>query len=402
VTSARPLRIVQVSPYSWDVPGGVQVHVRELAAQLRALGHTVLILAPGSAREQRDDTVIVGRAIPVRGNGSVARIAFGPQVASAVGRALREFKPDVIHVHEPLVPSVSMHVVLSANAPVVATFHSNVGRERTSSLWFKLAVPMIRPVWNKLAKRIAVSEAARHSVCSRMGDGDLLIVPNGVDVSRFAAAAPAPLAPGRHLLFVGRLEERKGFPIAVSAFAELARLYPDLRLLVIGDGTERTAVDQLNADARARVEMLGRVDDDRLASYLKAADVYIGPALGGESFGIVLAEAMAAGKPIVASDIDGYRDVARDGLEALLVAPGEVPPLVAAVREVLDDQRLARSLGDGGARRAREFDWEVVSQRVMGVYEEVLGTQRAGISDKGAASAQRSATSGKQAGRGKG
>ncbi len=378
MTSARPLRIVQVSPYSWDVPGGVQVHVRELAAHLRALGHTVRILAPGSAREQGDDTVIVGRAIPVRGNGSVARIAFGPQIASAVGRALREFKPDVIHVHEPLVPSVSMHVVLRANAPVVATFNSNVGRERASSLWFQLAVPMIRPVWNKLAKRIAVSEAARHSVCSRMGDGNLRIVPNGVAVSRFANAMPAAVPPGRHLLFVGRLEERKGFPVAVSAFAELARLYADLRLLVIGDGAERSAVDQLEPDVRARVDMLGRVDDDRLASYLKAADVYIGPALGGESFGIVLAEAMAAGKQIVASDIDGYRDVARDGLEALLVSPGDAAALVAAVQEVLNDRRLAQSLGEAGSRRAHEFDWDVVSQRVLGIYEEVLeaGDQR--------------------------
>ena len=372
MTGRAPLRIVQVSPYSWDVPGGVQVHVRELAAHLRAHGHRVLILAPGEARSDRDDTVIVGRAIPVRGNGSVARIAFGPQVASVVGRALRDFRPDVIHVHEPLVPSVSMHTVLRANAPVVATFHSNVGRERTSSLWFRLAVPMIRPVWNRLARRLAVSEAARQSVCSRMGEGDLLIVPNGVDVSRFATARPAALSPGRHLLFVGRLEERKGFPIAIDAFAQLARVYRDLRLLVVGDGTERTAVDRLDPEARTRVEMLGRVDDDRLASYLKAADVYIGPATGGESFGIVLAEAMAAGKPIVASDIDGYRDVARDGLEALLVPPGDASALVAAVREVLDDRRLAQSLGAGGALRAREFDWDVVSERILGVYDEVL------------------------------
>src|SRR6185503_14101277 len=143
-------------------------------------------------------------------------------------------------------------------------------------------------------------------------------------------------------------------------------------LLVIGDGSERDAVDQLEAGVRSRVEMLGRVDDDRLASYLKAADVYIGPATGGESFGIVLAEAMAAGKAIVASDIDGYRDVARDGLEALLVPPGDATALVAAVKEVLDDRRLAQSLGEAGARRAREFDWDSVSQRVVGVYDEVL------------------------------
>lgn len=371
--TGRTLRIVLVCPYSWDVPGGVQVHVRELAAQLRQLGHDVRILAPGRHRGQRDDVLIVGRAVPVRGNGSVARISFGPQVASVVGRALREATPDIIHVHEPLVPSVSMHAVLQANAPVVATFHSNVGRERISSLWYKLAAPMVRPVWNRLARRIAVSEAARHSVTSRMGDGDLVIVPNGVNVDRFATARPAALPPGRHLLFVGRLEERKGFPVAVAAFAQLAKVYSDLRLLVIGDGSERDAVDDLEPAVRSRVEMLGRVDDDRLASYLKAATLYLGPATGGESFGIVLAEAMAAGLPIVASDIDGYRDVARDGLEALLVPPGDVDALVAAVREILDDGRLAASLGSAGARRARDFDWDSVTARLVDVYRGVLG-----------------------------
>ena len=377
MTAGAPLRIVQVCPYSWDVPGGVQVHVRELSAHLRQLGHEVRILAPGRRRGRRDDAWIVGRAVPVRGNGSVARISFGPQVASAVGRALREAEPDIIHVHEPLVPSVSMHAVLQANAPVVATFHSNVGRERVGSLWFRLAVPMVRPVWNRLARRIAVSEAARHSVTSRMGDGDLLIVPNGVDVERFAAARPATLPAGRHLLFVGRLEERKGFPIAIEAFARLAESYPDLRLLVIGDGSERDAVDALPPAVRSRVEMLGRVDDDRLASYLRAADLYLGPATGGESFGIVLAEAMAAGRPIVASDIAGYRDVARNGLEAVLVPPGDPGALVGAVHRVLDDPVFARSLGDRGAQRARDFDWTSVTDRLVHIYHDVIASKRA-------------------------
>jgi phosphatidyl-myo-inositol alpha-mannosyltransferase len=366
------MKIVLTCPYSWDVPGGVQVHVRDLAAHLRKLGHDVRILAPGRQTGRRDDAWIVGRAIPVRGNGSVARISFGPQVASAVARALKEAQPDVIHVHEPLVPSVSMHAVLNANAPVVATFHSNVGRERMSSLWFQLAAPMMRPVWNRLARRVAVSEAARHSVTSRMGGDDLVIVPNGVDVERFAGASAAKLPPGRHLLFVGRLEERKGFPVAVAAFAQLASQYPDLKLMVVGDGSERDAVDELEPAVRSRVEMLGRVDDDRLAQYLRGATVYLGPALGGESFGIVLAEAMAAGLPIVASDIPGYRDVARDGVEALLVPPGDPAALVAAVRKVLDDSALAKALGEAGAKRAHDYAWDSVTDRIVSVYRSVL------------------------------
>ena len=369
---APSLRIVQVCPYSWDVPGGVQVHVRELSAHLRERGHEVRILAPGRHSGKRDDAWIVGRAIPVRGNGSVARISFGPQVAMVVARALKEARPDIIHVHEPLVPSVSMHAVLNANVPVVATFHSNVGRERMSSVWFKLAAPMVRPVWNRIARRIAVSEAARHSVTSRMGDDELLIVPNGVNVERFAAAKAAKLSDGRHLLFVGRLEERKGFRIAVEAFAQLAVAYADLRLLVVGDGSERDAVDDLEPSVRSRVEMLGRVEDDRLASYLRAADLYIGPATGGESFGIVLAEAMAAGLPIVASDISGYRDVARNGVEAVLVPPGDPGALVAAVRKLLDDPQLARSLGERGTKRAHDYAWDTVTDRIVQVYRDVL------------------------------
>ena len=373
MTTGRSLRIVQVSPYSWDVPGGVQVHVRELSAHLRELGHTVKVLAPGRRLGHRGDVLIVGRAVPVRGNGSVARISFGPQVGTVVERALEKFRPDVIHVHEPLVPSVSMHAVLNAgNTPVVATFHSNVGRERTSSLWFRLAIPLVRPVWDGVAQKIAVSHAAHHSVTSRMGDGDLRIVPNGVDVGRFANANPASLPPGRHLLFVGRLEERKGFPIAIRAFEQLSARYPDLRLLVIGDGSERDAVDTLSSDARSRVEMLGRVNDDGLASYLKAADVYIGPATGGESFGIVLAEAMAAGLPVVASDIPGYRDVARDGVEAVLVTPGDPDALVAGVARVLNHQALAEALGERGRLRAAEYDWDTVTQRIVAIYRQAL------------------------------
>lgn len=368
----RRLRIVQVCPYSWDVPGGVGVHVRELSAHLRGLGHDVHILAPGRNPGRHDHLRVVGRAIPVRGNGSVARISFGPQVAREVGRALREIQPDVVHVHEPLVPSVSMLAVLRAKVPVVGTFHSNVGRERMGSLWFQLAVPAVRPVWKRLARRIAVSEAARQSVTSRMGDADLLILPNGVDVNRFAAAAPARLTPGRHLLFVGRLESRKGFPVAVQAFARLAPQYPDLRLLVIGDGTQRDAVDELTPAIRSRVEMLGRVDDALLAGYLRAADVYLGPATGGESFGIVLAEAMAAGTPIVASNISGYRDVARDGLEAVLVPPGNPAALADGVRRVLDDAALARALGERGRVRANDFAWDAIADRLVAVYRELV------------------------------
>lgn len=370
------MRIVQVSPYSWDVPGGVQIHVRQLAERLRSHGHDVHILAPGKPPLVRHDVRIVGRAVPVRGNGSVARICFSPQSATEVERVLREIRPDVIHVHEPLVPSTSMFAVLYGSAPVVATFHSNVPRETPHSLFYRMGVPFVRPVWQQIDARVAVSAAARDSVCHRMGDAEFVIIPNGIDVDRFAAAKPLALPPGRHLLFVGRLEPRKGFPVALRAFERLTSRYPDLRLLVVGDGADKKAVTELPAAVRARVEMLGRVGDDRLPGYFAAADLFVSPALGGESFGIVLAEAMAAGLPIVASDIPGYRDVARHGKEALLFPPDDDAAMAMAIRRLLDDRALRESLARRGARRAREFSWDHVATALEEIYTPVARLTR--------------------------
>lgn len=365
------MRIVQVSPYSWDVPGGVQAHVRQLTAHLESRGHEVHILAPGRPPLDRGQVRIVGRAVPVRGNGSVARICFSPQSSWAVERALEEIRPDVIHAHEPLAPSTSMFAVLNANAPVVATFHANVPTETAHSALLRVGVPFVRPVWDRIDWRVAVSEAARESVCLRMGDAEFSIVPNGIDVARFASAEPARLSRGRHMLFVGRLEPRKGFPVAVAAFEQLAPRYPDLRLVVVGDGAERDAVEALSPALQRRVEMLGRVPDEKLPGYFRAADVFVSPATHGESFGIVLAEAMAAGVPVVATDIPGYRDVARHEREALLVPPGDATALVAAVAQVLDDPALGRSLSRYGVERAAGFDWAHVTTALETFYDRV-------------------------------
>ncbi|HEX7121121.1 MAG TPA: glycosyltransferase family 4 protein [Gemmatimonadaceae bacterium] len=370
------MRIVQVSPYSWDVPGGVQAHVRQLAEQLRSHGHEVHILAPGKPPVLRPDARIVGRAVPVRGNGSVARICFSPQSAREVENVLREIRPDVIHVHEPLVPSTAMFAVLHATAAVVATFHSNVPFETTHSLVYRMGVPFVRPVWNRIDCRIAVSEAARDSVCARMGEAEFEIIPNGIDVTRFSSAKPLAWGPGRRLLFVGRLEPRKGFPVALRAFERVASGYPDLRLVVVGDGADRKAVTELPEWLQARVDMLGRVPDERLPGCFASADVFVSPALGGESFGIVLAEAMAAGLPVVASDIPGYRDVARHGREALLVPPDDDAALAAAIRRLLDEPALCESLGRRGRRRARDFSWDHVASALEQHYTRVARLSR--------------------------
>lgn len=374
------MRIALVSPYSWHVPGGVQVHVRQLASHLRVRGHEVLILAPGAMDDAEAGTQIVGRAVGIRGNGSVAPVCLSGRSALLVRKALRRFEPDVIHVHEPFAPSTGLLAVLHRNAPVVATFHANVADRSVHAIWYRLASPLLTPIWRRIDRRLAVSESARRTVLRRMLRADVGIVPNGADVHAFATAVPAELPPGRRLLFVGRLEPRKGFPVAVEAFRTLAPAHPDLRLLVVGEGRERVAVERLAPALRARVHMLGRVANEELARYHRAADVFLGPSLGGESFGIILVEAMAAGLPIVASDIAGYRDVARNGVEALLVPPGDAAAAARAVATLLDEPAQAASLVAAGHRRAREFAWETVVTRLEEEYAAVAtGSRGAGV-----------------------
>lgn len=266
-----------------------------------------------------------------------------------------------------------MLATLSASSPVVATFHSYFAREPLEGRIYTAVAPLLRPVWRRVDRRIAVSNAARFSVRSRMGSAPVQILPNGADIDVFASAARATLPPGRRLLFVGRLEPRKGFPLAVRAFATLARDFPDLRLIVIGEGADRIAVQELAPDVRERVHMLGRVTDEALPTYYRAADIFISPATGQESFGIVLVEAMAAGLPIVASDIAGYREVTRDGVEGLLVAPADPAALAAGVRTLLERPDLARALGARAVLRSRDFAWDNIIDQLEDVYGDLVG-----------------------------
>ena len=231
----------------------------------------------------------------------------------------------------------------------MGTFHSYFARETVEGRLYTAFAPLLRPVWRRVNRRVAVSQAARHSAKGRLGKGDVKILPNGVEVDRFATASPAQDLPaGRKLLFVGRLEARKGLPFAMRAFVQLADRYPDLSLIVVGDGPERHAIDAVPAALRSRVHMLGKVSYEALPTYHRAADIFISPATGAESFGIVLVEAMAAGLPIVASDIPGYREVARHGRESLLVAPSDADALARGIARLLDDPQEAARLGATG------------------------------------------------------
>ncbi len=362
------MRIALVCPYAWDDPGGVQVHVRELGEQLRARGHDVLALAPVRHDAGEPWVVAVGRPIDLRYNASNAPIDPRPWSRGVVRGVLAAFAPEVVHVHEPFTPSTSMWATLEARAPVVATFHSGVDRARL----YDLAAPLLRRIARRLAVRIAVSRRAEQVASRRIG-GAFEVVPNGVDVARFRAASPRDLGPGAKVLFVGRLDERKGFPVAVDAFERLAGDRPDLGLVVAGDGPQRDAVEGLPPGLRERVTMLGAVPNVDLPAVAAACDLYLGPSVGGESFGVVLVEAMAAGLPVVASDVPGYDEVVRDGVDGVLVPPRDPAALAAAAARVLDDPELARRLSEAGRARAASFDWGVVVERLEALYRTAVG-----------------------------
>jgi phosphatidylinositol alpha-mannosyltransferase len=254
-------------------------------------------------------------------------------------------------------------------APVVATFHAYADR----ALLFSAIAPALRGMWRRLALRIAVSEAAAAFVARRFRSDGLRIIPNGAEVEAFAGAEPAELPEGRRILFVNRLDRRKGFPDMLRAFALLSPRHPDALLVVAGDGKERRALRDLPTEVRDRVVMLGSVPHHLLPPYHAACEVFCAPATGRESFGIVLVEAMAAGLPVVASDIPGYREVVRHEAEGILVPPSDHRRLADAVGRLLDEPDLARRLGEAGRDRARRYSWDQVAREVEAAYEEALG-----------------------------
>ena len=361
------MRIALVCPYDWQAAGGVQVHVANLAAQLRERGHEAVVLAPTVEPPTEPWVRSVGRPVRVPYRGTVAPIA--PLAYRRTRAVLAEVRPDVVHVHEPLTPSASMYAALAATAPVVATVHAYLDR----SVVMELAAPVLRRVWRRVRVGIAVSEAAAAFLHRALPAAVLEIVPNGVDVAAFAAAGPrADLPAGRRILWVNRLDAQKGFPVALAAFSKVLVEVPDAVLVVVGEGKDREALRLLTASALARVNMRGAVENEGIPPYHAASEVFVAAAVGQESFGITLVEAMAAGVPVVASDIPGYREVVADGVEGLLVPPRDPDALAAGLVRILRDPRLAARLGAAGRERARTFDWPIVVDRLEELYGRAI------------------------------
>lgn len=364
------MRVGIVCPYSFDVPGGVQNHVRDLAEALIDLGHQVSVLAPADEDAPVPPYVVAaGRSVPVRYNGSVARLTFGPLSAARVRRWLIAGDFEVVHVHEPGTPSLSLLATMATDAPVVATFHTANPRSRAMSA----AQGFLQPVLEKITGRIAVSELARKVQVEHLG-GSAWEIPNGVAVASFTAAEPLPGWPGAGgaLGFLGRFTEpRKGFPILCGAFARLAPARPGLRLLVAGPGDAGEAVEGVPAGVRERIVFLGLVSEEDKRRMLRSVDLYVAPNTGGESFGMILTEAMAAGTPVVASDLDAFRRVL-DGGGGALFRTGDAADLAAVLGRLLDDAPARAAMAADGRRAVARFDWPVIAQRVLEVYATAI------------------------------
>ncbi|SUE13773.1 glycosyl transferase family 1 [Rhodococcus gordoniae] len=363
------MRIGMVCPYSFDVPGGVQAHVVDLAEVLIGRGHEVSVLAPASETTALPDFVVsAGRAVAIPYNGSVARLSFGPVSYARVRRWINDNDFDVLHIHEPNAPSLSMLALKVAEGPIVATFHTST----TKSLVLSTFQGVLQPYLEKISGRIAVSELARRWQVTSLG-ADAVEIPNGVDVPFFRHAPLLPGYPraGRTVLFLGRYDEsRKGMEVLLGALPALVARHPDIEILVVGRGDE----DRLRKEAGRyfrHLRLLGQVDDDDKASAMRSADVYCAPNLGGESFGIVLVEAMAAGTAVVASQLDAFRRVLRDGQAGVLVPVGDAGALARGILEVLDDDDRRQALVDFGSTVVEAYDWPVVADQILRVYETV-------------------------------
>ena len=379
----RPIKIGLISPYDHAFLGGVTDHINSLAAQFRDWGHVVRIIAPCSApqRVEDEDFIPMGRPVPVPSGGSIARVSFSIWLRPRIKALLQREAFDVVHLHEPMAGFVTLNTLAvskSLNSVNIGTFHTYRGTRLYKIGGVKLGMPYFR----QLHGRIAVSQPA-YQFISRHFPGQYQIIPNGIQVDFFSKAVPLPhLQDGMiNLLFVGRLEKRKGLKYLLSAYSKLKWDWPNLRLIVVGPGKPDDDSYRIMGERNLKdVVFAGRVSDEEKARYYKSAHIYCSPATGRESFGIVLLEAMAAGKPVVASNIEGYSSVLTHGRDGLLVSPKSDDELADAIATLLKDPGLRSRLAANGRRGVEEFRWERVAGRVMDYYVSFLDGRQAALS----------------------
>lgn len=370
MTQNRKLNIGLVSPYGWDSPGGVQVHIRDLAYLLIGEGHRVSVLAPVDDEDSLRDEFVVpaGRPIPIPYNGAVARVLFGPVAASRVRQWISQNEFDLLHIHEPAIPSLGLLACSLSDGPMVGTFHVAAERIRIA---FAI-VPIVEPIIERLRARIAVSEVARSTLRTHI-DTDAVVIPNGIHLASFAGAAPRmEWKLGKTIGFIGRFgEKRKGLALLLEAIPSIVSRHPDLRLLVAGPGEREEALELIDSSFHSRITFLGMLSDEEKRQFFKSVDLYIAPNTGGESFGIILAEAMATGAAILASDLPAFRYVMEDGRWGRHFRNGDAIDLAAKASDLLDDDRILSEMAARSSLGAERFDWPAVVKRILDVYEYV-------------------------------
>ncbi len=370
----RSLRIGIVCPYSWDTPGGVQNHIRDLAEFLIAAGHEVSVLAPAIDENKLPDYVVnAGKPISIPYNGAVARVLFGPVAFARVRQWISQGDFDLLHLHEPAIPSISLLACWAADGPMVGTFHAAAKRQK---IIFAIG-PILEPAIEKLSARIAVSEAARLTLTDHL-DTDAVIIPNGIYANRYTEGKRIEKWSGNTIGFIGRFEEpRKGLSVLVDALPVISRFAPDVKVLVAGPGDPAEVIEDIDPQLRQRFEFLGKISEDEKADFMSSVAVYVAPNTGGESFGIILAEALAGGACVVASDIPAFEDLLGQGEFGALFESESATELAKVVIDLLRDENKRKELSSRGKERAKLFDWTVVAQQIYSVYEmSIVGSQK--------------------------
>ena len=371
---SRSLKIGIVCPYSWDTPGGVQNHIRDLTEFLIESGHDVSVLAPVIDESNLPEYVVnAGKPISIPYNGAVARVLFGPVAFARVRQWISQGEFDLLHLHEPAIPSISLLACWAADGPMVGTFHAAAKRQK---IIFAIG-PILEPAIEKLSARIAVSEAARLTLTDHL-DTDAVIIPNGIYANRYTDGGRIEKWSGNTIGFIGRFEEpRKGLSVLVDALPVISRFAPDVKVLVAGPGDPAEVIESIDPQLRQRFEFLGKITESEKADFMSSVALYVAPNTGGESFGIILAEALAGGACVVASDIPAFDDLLGHGEFGALFESESSTELGKVVIDLLRDEARRKELSARGKERAKLFDWTVVAEQIYSVYEmSIVGSQK--------------------------
>jgi phosphatidylinositol alpha-mannosyltransferase len=365
----RSLKIGIVCPYGWDTPGGVQNHIRDLAEYLIRAGHNISVLAPVVDEENIPEYVVsAGKPIAIPYNGAVARVLFGPIAFARVRQWINQGNFDLLHLHEPAIPSISLLACWAAEGPMVGTFHAAAKRQKAI---FAIG-PILEPVIEKLSARIAVSEAARATLTEHL-ETDAVVIPNGIYANRYRDGVAQENWQGNSLGFIGRFEEpRKGLAVLIEALPIISRFAPDVHVFVAGPGDSEQAIDSIDPQLRSRFTFLGKISEQDKANFLASISLYVAPNTGGESFGIILAEALAGGATVVASNIPAFDSLLSHGTFGELFQSESSTDLAKKIIDLLRDDERRIQLGKAGKEHAQQFDWKVVADQIFSIYEMSL------------------------------